>query len=78
MWCNGNTWDFGSHILGSNPNTSTNGGIEQLVARQFHKLKVVSSNLTPVTIKATLAQLVERRLCKAMVVGSIPIGGSWE
>ena len=48
----------------------------EMVPAQSHKLNNVSSNLTPATNFALLAQLVEPLICNEKVVGSNPTRGS--
>ena len=47
-----------------------------MVPAQSHKLNNVSSNLTPATKFASLAQLVEPLTCNEKVAGSSPARGS--
>ena len=49
--------------------------MEQLVARQPHKLEIGGSSPPPAT-NASLAQLVEQLICHQQVIGSTPIRGS--
>lgn len=55
-----------------------NSGIYQLVDCQIHILMAGSPSLPPATmsINATVAQLVERRICNPRVEGANPSCGS--
>ena len=63
--------------MGSSPVGATKSRDRlEMVPAQSHKLNNVSSNLTPATKFASLAQLVEPLTCNEKVAGSSPARGS--